>query len=443
MKFYNFLLEKFILPTGDLFFNTATIKSLSEWRNICNYSEQELTKLQEINLKNLLQFAVDNSQFYSNLKEKFNEDPYVWIKEFPIMKKPDYLKNIDSIITEDKRKLIKKVTSGSSGIRGVIYMNKDEEARDRAIQMLWWEWAGWHIGKPILQTGMNTNRNFLKTTKDILLRTKYISAFNLSSKSYLHILKKFRNKSNYHLGGYASSLYVMAKICGESKLNEIQFDAAISWGDKMFSHYREEISTTFKCKVFDTYGLSEGLKIAAQHDLEFYYIMTPHVYLEILDSNGKEVKDGELGYVVASRLDSKSMPLIRYYTGDLAIKLNKEKYPLKRKFNFPLLEKVIGRDTDIVYLENGNYLIVHFFTGIFEYIEEIKQFRILQKDTKGIEIEYIKSSNFKASILNQIENLIKEKSNSNLQITWREVNYIAPTASGKPQIIKSYLTNKL
>ena len=49
------------------------------------------------------------------------------------------------------------------------------------------------------------------------------------------------------------------------------------------------------------------------------HIMSPHVYIEILDDDGNRLPAGQLGKVVVTRLDAFAMPLVRYYLGDLAI----------------------------------------------------------------------------------------------------------------------------
>ena len=207
----------------------------------------------------------------------------------------------------------------------------------------------------------------------------------------------------------------------------------------MFPHFRSKIKEVFGCKVYDTYACSEGLMIAAQHDLDYYYIMTPHIYLELLDKNGNDVEDGQLGHVVVTRLDSRSMPIIRYYTGDLAIRLPRNQYPEKRKFAFPLLEKVIGRDTDIVYTQSNKFMIVHFFTAIFEFETGIKQFRVIQEDLSSMKIEYIPSKEYDEMVLPRIEKKIHEHLQEDFPIEWIKVDEIPPTASGKPQIIKSLI----
>ena len=78
--------------------------------------------------------------------------------------------NLDELVGQEKSSLIKKSTSGSSGVQGVFYMNEKEQSLNRAIQILWWEWSGWKIGSPTIQTGMTLKRGWLKTCKDFFLR---------------------------------------------------------------------------------------------------------------------------------------------------------------------------------------------------------------------------------------------------------------------------------
>jgi phenylacetate-CoA ligase len=191
--------------------------------------------------------------------------------------------------------------------------------------------------------------------------------------------------------------------------------------------------------VHETYGSAEGLMMAAQKDLEQMYIMTPNVVVEILDDNGNEVKDGEMGHVVVTNLNAFAMPLIRYRIGDLAIKLPGENYPLKRELNLPILQKVIGRDTDLIKTQSGKYMVVHSFTGIFEHVPEIEQFCIIQNVLAGITIQYIPAVTFTVDCLVIIKEKILENLKENLEIKFQKVEQIQPSRSGKPQIIISNL----
>lgn len=433
------LIENVIMRFGDFLYRTDIIKQLHYWRKVSLLNEREIKELSERNLQNLLNYGIASIPFYSNIKISDYSDPVTMLANFPILHKEDIKSNMDLLIRGDKRNLIKYSSSGSSGIQGTVFMNKKGESIIRAIMLLWWEWAGYKFGKTTLQTGMTPGRGILKNAKDLILKIDYFTAFNISDSEILKRLKNFKNKNGCFLAGYPSSLNAIAEIAIKNSINDVRFDAAICWGDKLFDHYKKNIKHAFGSEVKEVYSCNEGFLIGAQKDLDYFYIMSPHVYVEIVDKNGIAVPDGQMGYVLLTRLDSFSMPLIRYYVGDLAIKLPREKYPEKREMHFPLLEKVIGRDTDIVYTTSGKYLIVHFFTGIFEHVPEILQFRVIQRELSSIEIEYIPAVNFEHTVIEKVERIIRDKLKGDLRILWRHVDHIPPTASGKPQLIQSFI----
>lgn len=433
------LIEKGLMPLGDIFNHTQIIGKLNYWRGISLLSEKELKDLASNNLATILKFAISSIPYYSNLGIEYKFKPEKLLSVFPIMYKADIKNNLENLISEKKSELIKYASSGSSGVQGIVYMNKTEQSIIRAIMLLWWEWAGYKFGKPTIQTGITPDRGLLKGLKDRLLGVDYVSAFNISEAEIVKILNKYSFKKNLFFAGYPSSLSVFAEIALKYSILNVRFDSAVCWGDKLFDHYKKNIKNAFDCNVKETYSCNEGFLVGAKKDLDYFYIMSPHVYVEIVDKEGNPVPDGELGYVLLTRLDGFSMPLIRYYVGDLAIKLPKEKYPEKREMYFPLLEKVIGRDTDIVVTASGKRLIVHFFTGIFEFVPEIEQFMVIQRDISGIEIDYIPTPGFISAVLERLDKVFYNKLKEKLNVTWREVDHIPPTASGKPQLIQSFI----
>jgi len=238
--------------------------------------------------------------------------------------------------------------------------------------------------------------------------------------------------------GYGSSLYAYAKYAQEKGINDITFKSAISWGDKMFPHYRKCIEEQFHTTVFDCYGACEGTMIAAECEYHNYHIMTPHVFIEILDNEGREVSPGEMGEIMVTRLDNFLMPLVRYRIGDLAVKADPQK-ECQCGRHLPLLEKIIGRDTDLVYTPKGKTLIVHFFTGILEHIEEIRQFQVVQHTIDDIEIRVIPAENFTTDCFENIKREILSKANEKFNLRFSSVSKIDPSPSGKPQIVVSKL----
>lgn len=435
---YKWLFKNVILPISEKFTGIYLSYEINTLNSYTKYSHKDLEDLQNRKLEELLTFAVKNSPYYRSLSLNPTDiSSCVFIRKFPILTKDLLNSNSSLLLTQDKSKLIKNGSSGSTGRQTYVYWSKKEQTIHRATQLLWWQWAGYELGDYILQTGINPHRAGIKKVKDFFFRTKYIQAFSLHAAEVVLALRGA--KSETFLAGYASSLFVFSQIARENKLNK-KFKSSIAWGDKLFDHYKKSIQDTFGCRIYETYASAEGLMIAAQKDLNMMYIMSPNVYIEIVDENGNEVPDGTMGRVLVTNLNGFAMPLIRYEIGDLAIKLPRSEYPLKREFNFPILKRVIGRDTDIVKTYSGKFMVVHSFTGIFEHIPEIKQFCVLQENIHGILIYFVRGDNFSSRLLIDIKGRILNYLDENFEVEFQEVDHIPSSPSGKPQLIISHIS---
>ena len=101
-----------------------------------------------------------------------------------------------------------------------------------------------------------------KRLKDFFFKTYYLFAFGLTKENAAGAFI-WSKKSKPFLGGYASSLYVLSQLAEENNVS-VKFNSAISWGDKLFDHYKKNIEKVFDCKIYETYGAGEGLMIASQ-----------------------------------------------------------------------------------------------------------------------------------------------------------------------------------
>lgn len=441
MSLYNSLLEKLILPMGDALLRSDYLKNLKKWRKIDTFKEEELGKIQEKEIKKILKYAIKEVPFYNNIGYDEELSAVENLKQFPLLTKDILREERENLVSNlyNQDELQKNYSSGSSGIQSYSYSTKNNKYLLQGIQGHWYEWAGYKVGDKIIQFGISPNRKFPKNLKDLFYRVIYQNAFSLSNNDFesLYLIAK-RKKVNYIIG-YPSAINEFSKYLNENNLR-LPIKGVVSLGDKLFPSFEKNFYQSFeKPKIIDTYGCAEGLMMACKDDLPYYYIMSPHVYIEIVDINNKPVKDGEIGYVLVTCFTNLAQPFIRYKLGDLAIKLPIEKYPLKRKYNYPLLEKIVGRETDLVKTPTQKTLIVHSFTGIFEYFPEIKQYRIIQDQLEKITIEYITDSHFSFSddSLNKIKAKINDITDNSLEITFLKTDYIPATPSGKPQIIKS------
>lgn len=440
---YSRILRNTVLPLGDLIFGGNYLKTLKQWNEFDKLSEKELLAIQENELEKTLKYTIEKVPYYKGHQYNPSISPQENLKKFPILTK-EILRNPENELVSvdfNKKNLRKNFSSGSSGVQSFSYSDKKNVFFLQGMSYHWYMWGGLKLGDPVLQFGISPNRTLPKKLKDYFFQVNYQEAFALNDDICNQVYKQISKSQAKHVLGYPSAINQFAEFLIKNNLNH-RFDSIISLGDKLFPHFEENFKVAFnKPTVIDTYGCAEGLMIACRYDNPYYYISAPHVYVEIVDDEGNEVEDGNLGHVLVTCFTNLAQPFIRYKLGDLAIKLPRDKYPQNRKFNYPLLEKIVGRETDIVKTPNGKTLIVHSFTGIIEYFPDIKQYQIIQEKEDEIIIKYILDDliPLKETTLAEIKEKIDRLTDTSLKINFKQTDFIENSPSGKPQIIKSLL----
>lgn len=437
---YSTFLKNKILPLGDFLFNGNYIKTLEEWNEYDMLSESELLQIQTSELEKTLKYAIERVPFYNELHYDESLSPVENLKSFPILTKDILRKHSEQLVSDEFniRDLRKNYSSGSSGVQSYSYSEKKNVYYLQGVSYHWYMWGGFEIGQPVLQFGISPKRTLPKKLKDIFFRTHYEEAFALNESDYERIYNVLKRKNIRFIIGYPSAINQLAEYLIKNNLNH-PIKSIISLGDKLFNHFEENFAKAFlNPVVIDTYGCAEGLMIACRYDNPYYYISAPHVYVEVVNDAGNEVEDGQLGHVLVTCFTNNAQPFIRYKLGDLAVKLPRDAYPKKRQFNYPLLKKIVGRETDVIKTPKGKTLIVHSFTGIIAYYPDIKQYQIIQEKPDQITIKYIVDEviPLKENTLSRIENEIKKLTDGYLRVDFERTNHIANTPSGKPQIIK-------
>lgn len=440
---YSSILRRFVLPLGDIFFGGNYLKTLKKWNTYDTLPESTLLDIQKEKLEQILRYTLKNVPYYKNIAYDEDISSYENLKKFPILTKELLRKERENLVSEEFNinDLKKNFSSGSSGIQSYSYSEKKNVFYLQGLSYHWYMWGGFGFGNSVLQFGISPNRTLPKKLKDIFFRVNYQEAFSLNDSDYKRIYNDLKKDKTEFIIGYPSAINQLAEYLNKNNLQH-SIKTIISLGDKLFGHFEDNFKKAFDNPlVIDTYGCAEGFLIACRYDTPYYYISAPHVYVEIVDDNGQEVEDGELGHVLVTCFTNLAQPFIRYKLGDLAVKLSKEKYPENRKFNYPLLERIVGRETDVVKTPNKKTLIVHSFTGIIEYYPDIKQYQIIQNQLNEMTIKYITDNliPLKDNTLQEIEHKINILTDNTVKVIFEKTDFIANSPSGKPQIIKSLL----
>jgi phenylacetate-CoA ligase len=286
---------------------------------------------------------------------------------------------------------------------------------------------------------MTLQRSLDRRLKDWLLNCHYASAYELDDAHLDQMLSLIETKRIKFIFGYPGSLYYLARYARKQGWNQ-PMRSAVTWGDMLFPHYRQEIEEVFKTRVFDTYGCAEGYQISAQCEDGNYHIHALDVIVEFLDIDGNAVNAGESGNIVITRLHAGPMPFIRYTTGDMGVPGGEDECPCDR--GFPLMQSIQGRNTDVVQTPSGNRLIVHFFTGILEHFPIIESFQVIQEDLVLLHLRLVVIEQMTPENEQSIRKALIEHGCRDMKIEIEVVDQIPLTKAGKNKFIISRLVNQ-
>ena len=431
--------QHLLLPIADVASGQSVMSHYRAFAEAQWWDRARLVDLQNRRLQETLRAAYRETRFYGDLYEGADIDlrdiqAVSDLPKLPIVTK-DLLReaSIDSFNRKPKGRVHALHTSGSTGKPLKVVVDEETMSISRALMMLRATFSGWRPGESYLQTGVSPKRGLVKAVKDWLLRVTYVSAFDLSDRALDRCLDIIERQSHRYVMGYAASLYMLASRAREVGFNW-QLRGAVSWGDNLFPHYRSTIEQQFRCRVTDTYGCGEGIQVSAQCEHGAYHIFMPHVVVEYV-RDGQPVAPGELGEVLLTRLNPGVMPLIRYSIGDVARGDTSTSCPCGR--GLATMRSIEGRSTDIVVTPCGNRLIVHFFTGIFEYAKSISTFQVLQSERDSITVKVVPRGQFDSQEWAGICDEIREKGGGDLKINLELVDEIPLTASNKRRFVIS------
>ncbi len=430
------LLEKFILPVGDRLSRQKVMESYRYFRDAQWWSLDRLLEEQEKRLQETLLTAYNQVPLYRECFDRHgirvgDISKRGDLVHFPPISKDDLREGYpDRCVRKTPYPARESFTSGSSGRPFAVRVDSRTLSDARALMLLRANFSGWEIGDPMLQTGMSLSRGLVKRVKDHLLGVQYVSAFDLSDSVLDRYLSIIEERGLKYVMGYPGSVYFLAQRARRLGFNH-RLDGIVCWGDNLYRHYREEMEKAFGCRVTDTYGCGEGIQVAAQCEEKAYHVFMPHVIVEVVDEAGKAVPAGMPGNILLTRLDAGAMPLIRYRVGDMGRMAPAIPCPCGR--GFETMEAIEGRDTDVIITPRGNRLIVHFFTGIFEYYPSIDTFKITQRQPGAIGVEIVPRANYLPEHWEKIKSEILKKGDPDLAIEMELVqryHWNPPTKEG-------------
>jgi len=442
MAAYSKVFASLVFPALDLVNGTEVARVYAHLLKTQWLKREELEAMQSAKLDAMLAWTERESHFYRKHWQgapatSRPQSKYARLDGLPVVTKHDLRAALSEFpLSAYRGKLFKVHTSGSTGEPMVYYRSRAQESWFWALRLRMWNWGGYQPGEPYLTLNLNPRTALRKRVQDVLFRCSY-HGFNANTHDVDAVVRDLQHRRTPNLIGYASSLMLLSRAMQERSIANPGVRTILSTGDTLLPSYRELIERQFGRRVVDYYGAGgEGFHLASQCDRNGkYHMHLENAVIEVI-RDGRPATPGEMGEIVVTQLDNHAMPLIRYATQDLAIVAPDE--PCECGRELPLLAGVQGRIPDIVVAPDGTYLVVHFFTILFEYFPEILQFQIIQRRRDRILARIVATPAYEPRDVEvRVRDAVARASNGSLAVDFEYVSDIPLSRSMKRRLVIS------
>jgi phenylacetate-CoA ligase len=437
------------------------------WRMGHNFSRsrEDILKLREERFRKLLKYAYQHSPFYRDYysshgihEEDLSEMPFA---DLPPIDKKEYIENFDRLTTREELT--------RSRIENFLQTTADREAKFLGEYTL--VHSSGTTGTPtyfvydrlawdtVLAAGFRAcegEESVFRLIQGLFggIRVAYIAAtagrfggvmvanagikgygfkrliFNINNPldSWVDRIQDFNPNV---IIGYPSGVKILCDLLNKGKLSLSVF-RLITGGEPLTAQLRDYLETTLETEVFNLYGASESIIIGlGRKKYGGIYLFDDINYVE-----------PEEKCVYITPLYNYAQPLIRYRLSDklkVAARSDNELLP------FSKIEKVIGRNEDIIWFKNKDGVEDFIHPLVIDDIEVkgMKKYQFIQKSLSEFIInvnldEGIELAEVEGEIRSQVDRILREKNLDNLDYRICKVSELPvnPSTGKSPLVVK-------
>lgn len=303
-------------------------------------------------LAGLVAYAAAHVPYYRDLFDRAGIDPARIesdrdLRAVPLLDRETVRRQHQRLVTLDPMRRGHPIrTRGITGEPLRIWIDSGEGPRRRANILRGYRWAGVDIGEPVAivpETGPSERvvPGWSERMKNRFNNLLVLPAPEDRAGSLEALAAAISSWGPALLAGPPTVLERCARLCRGSAGARRRLRAVATFGETLDRGCREAIEEGFGVPVYDRYQMREFSAIAmecAEH--RGLHVFSDLFHVEVLRDDGSPAAAGETGEIVVTGLGGRYMPLIRYRTGDLAIRSDR---PCPCGRGFPLLERVEGR----------------------------------------------------------------------------------------------------
>lgn len=365
----------FLMPRS-----TGYVEARAELHRSEYWPGEQLHELANARLRGLVTYAVQHVPYYQELFARERLDPREIqgvddLPKIPVLTREILLDRFEDLKSDEfeSHQPILGHSGGSTGKRRHFWLSQRSVDLEYAAARRHYDAAGYRewdrcasLYLP-LEGGIE-DRLFWDEWESRMrcLNTRLLSRERLHA--MVSAAVSFRAKV---LWAYPSHLELFVRYVEETGDDRFRPRVIVTNAEVLYEHQREQARRVLGCDVFDWYGLGEHVAAAAECEHHGYHIPEEIVAVEII-AGDREAPDGQPGEIVGTCFENYAQPLIRYRTGDYAVRRH-DRCSCGRAHS--MLREIGGRTQDIISTPEGGWRA--FRHGLFG-VEEVPGLQAVQ-----------------------------------------------------------------
>lgn len=398
-------------------------------------------------LRGLIRHAYENVPFYRRLldgcrlrPEDIRTQADLW--KIPVLTKEEVRRHGRDLEARNVPRTARVVghTGGTTGVPLRLLLDRQQVSLDRALTERHWSWAGYRRGDRVavlrgLALVPADRRPTRLWRRDHAMGRLYLSGFHVSPATASAYRDQILAWGARYLAGYPSSLSYLARLLSASG-ESVPVRAIFTSSELLTAQDRAVIEGLFGGRVWDRYGLGERIVVAQQCEHGSYHLAPELGIVQIAGADGPAAP-GERGEVIATGLANRSMPLIRYATGDLAAP---SEAACACGRGLPVMMSIDGRRDDSLVLPDGTMMPRAGLDQVYEYIPRIRRCQLRQESRDELIVRVEADREYSESDSRALVAQLRKRLGNRLAIRVERVDEIPLTGEGKFRFIVSTLT---
>lgn len=412
---------------------------LKHGRALDRASREEVLAYQESRLGAVLRFATEEIPAYRSLAPLVSRlRPFEALKGFPLVSKETLQQRMPEFLARDFERIphYECSTGGTSGNQLRFFVDDASQAVEMAFMHRQWSRVGYHPGcRKATFRGVDFPNlpSHVYWQANPVYNELQFSPYHLNEYTIPLYVARLKKYDPAYLHGYPSAISLLASFVAlEPRLwAGIRVRAVLLGSEALEAGQRELIEQALGGRVFSWYGHSERVVLGGEcEDSRAYHHFPDYGVMEIVREDGEVVtQPGESGELVGTGLFNRSLPLIRYRTGDRARLLD---WRCGCGLAFDRFDNVEGRWLqEYVVGKHGSRISVAALNTHGPFFARVVRYQYYQRVRGAMEIRVMVTSDFGDDDLGAMKAAYLRKVGDELAIQVRVVDEIPLTGSGK------------